>query len=78
MWNIMEVYTARLILSIFLLLVLSTISGMLISLLIAMTRKPKPLLGLSKRRFPRVPKLTLPSSSKDHSMITWLVSLSDS
>ena len=59
------------------LLVLSIIAGMLIILLIAMTRKPKPLLGLSKRRFPRVPRLPLPSTSKDRSMTPWLVSLSN-
>jgi len=61
----------------FLLLVLCMIAGMLISLLIAMTRNAKPLLGFSKRQFLWVPRLTLPSSSKDRSMITWVVSLSD-
>lgn len=55
-------------------LAFAMIAGMLTRLLIAMTRKPKPLLGLSRGLFPRVPGLPLPSSSRGRSMITWLVS----
>ena len=73
----MEILTALLIPSIFFLRpVFRVMVGMLIGLLIATTRKPKLSLGLSKKLFLRVPRLILLSSSKDFSMITWLVSWS--